>query len=828
MPNKILLVEDDAIIAMAEISELEKYDYTVHHVTTGEKAVQAIIDDVLPVDLILMDINLGSGIDGTQAAEQILNHKDIPVVFLSSHTEPKVVEKTEKITSYGYVVKNSGIVVLDTSIKMAFRLFNAKIAHKQKEEELRNSDYRYRMLFENMNVSFALHEVIYDDNDNPVDYRFLDMNPMFLDNLGCTDSAIRGHTAKELFPNTEQYWIDAFGEVAKTGESVAFQNYSSELDQWFNTFVFSPQRNQFAAFFIDITEQKRAEAELKNFKSISENAVYGNAIADLQGNLLYTNRFFANIHGYEPEDLIGKHLSLFHSREQIEAIEKLNVSLMQEGNFKPTTVGHRHRDGTEFTMLMSGILLKDHYSTPQYMAYSAIDITAQMQTAENYRLLFNYSNDAIFVHEIGEDKLPGKNIEVNEQASKLIGYSREELLNISAKDVVPEKHASSMYLHTQELMEKKHLTFETENIRKDGVVIPIEVSAYSYRKGGKDFVVSSVRDISERKRFEQELISQKQYLETILQTSSDGFWVVDSNRNIIQVNDAYCRMSGYSKEEFRHMTINDLDAEEKPEETDARIRRIIENGSEVFETKHRRKDGSVFDAEVSTTFLRLHGGQFVCFCRDITERKKHEKAIQKALQEKDCLMRELNHRVKNNLVMVSSLISLKDSEVNADLSDLKQRIDVIKLVHEKLHQQNDVEQIEVKEYFQELLESIFFTSDFDVDLVNYVEEVSLPTKTAISLGLVVNEIATNAIKYGFTEDEDVRFSLDMRMEIDSKYYILTLSNTGNPFPEEKGLENPETMGLQLISTLVNQLDGTIELQKKPNPVFTIKFPIEEV
>ena len=122
----LLLVEDEVIIAMSEKMELENYGYTVHYVTTGEKAVQTVLDNILPVDLILIDIDLGSGIDGTQAAEKILTIKDIPVVFLSSHTEPEIVEKTERLTSYGYVVKNSGIVVLDASIKMAIKLFQEK------------------------------------------------------------------------------------------------------------------------------------------------------------------------------------------------------------------------------------------------------------------------------------------------------------------------------------------------------------------------------------------------------------------------------------------------------------------------------------------------------------------------------------------------------------------------------------------------------------------------------------------------------------------------------------------------------------------------------
>ncbi|MDA8411363.1 MAG: PAS domain S-box protein [Treponema sp.] len=152
----ILVVEDEAIIALLEKKQLEGYGYAVHHVNSGEKAVKAIIDDALPADLILMDIDLGSGIDGTQAAQQILDHKDVPIVFLSSHTEPEVVEKTEKITSYGYVVKNSGIVVLDASIKMAIKLFHAKTERKHALEQLRKSEELYKNLFDSIPESVLL------------------------------------------------------------------------------------------------------------------------------------------------------------------------------------------------------------------------------------------------------------------------------------------------------------------------------------------------------------------------------------------------------------------------------------------------------------------------------------------------------------------------------------------------------------------------------------------------------------------------------------------------------------------------------------------------
>ena len=134
MPDKktILLVEDEAIIAMANAKTIRSFGYEVIVADSGENAV-TFFKENNSIDLILMDIDLGKGIDGTEAALAILKKRILPIVFLSSHTEPDIVEKTENITSYGYVVKNSGTTVLDISIKMAFKLFeaNKKIAKSE-------------------------------------------------------------------------------------------------------------------------------------------------------------------------------------------------------------------------------------------------------------------------------------------------------------------------------------------------------------------------------------------------------------------------------------------------------------------------------------------------------------------------------------------------------------------------------------------------------------------------------------------------------------------------------------------------------------------------
>lgn len=137
LQKTILLVEDEALVAMNEAMMLRKEGYQVVIAASGEEAVETVETAPQAIALILMDINLGGGMDGTEAAQEILKNQDIPIVFLSSHTEREIVEKTEKITSYGYVVKGSGITVLAASIKMAFKLHAANQALRASEERLR-------------------------------------------------------------------------------------------------------------------------------------------------------------------------------------------------------------------------------------------------------------------------------------------------------------------------------------------------------------------------------------------------------------------------------------------------------------------------------------------------------------------------------------------------------------------------------------------------------------------------------------------------------------------------------------------------------------------
>ena len=135
--KNILLVEDEIIIAMAEMAVLKKNNFEVLHVESGEDAIQIMRDDS-SVNLILMDFNLGEGISGAEAAEEILKFKNIPIIFLTSHFEKEIVERVRNVNRYGYIIKNSGETFLISSIEMALSLFEAQLSTRESEKRFRS------------------------------------------------------------------------------------------------------------------------------------------------------------------------------------------------------------------------------------------------------------------------------------------------------------------------------------------------------------------------------------------------------------------------------------------------------------------------------------------------------------------------------------------------------------------------------------------------------------------------------------------------------------------------------------------------------------------
>jgi len=1104
MSKKILLVEDEALIAMNEAQMLKKHGYEVITVYNGEKAIE-VVDSDPDISLILMDIDLGKGIDGTEAAEKILEKQDIPVVFLSSHTEQDVVEKTEGITSYGYIVKNSGVTVLLASIRMAFRLYEAHIELKnQKEnlrtalikqeqtaEELMDSEEKFRTMMNQSIDMIFLHDLegfIVDVNQTGIeqtgysreellsmaisdldpDYRAREdggnfwnnveynqpyrfearliskdnfilpieifvskvlmsgstyimtcsrnisdrkkkekrireserklrltlnsigdavistdmngninrMNPVAEDITGWSVDSAHGKKLNEIFhiinADSREIIDNPIEKVIQTGEIVGLANHTVLISKDGREYQIADSAAPIkddegnitgvVLVFRDVTENYEKEQSLKRqgyrLRLTQDIAHVGNWDLDITKNTLLWSDEIYRIFGLEPQEFEATY-EAFMKRVHPEDRKKVDSAYWGSIKEGKDTYEVEHRivraDNSEIRYVHEKCEhLRDDFGDIIRSIGMVQDITERKKNEEElkesknrYKRLVHNSPNLIMETDIDTHEI----ISCNPAMANNLGSSITEIVGKKIDDFVPthilkkrlevtyfaletgqaqtlEDERNGKYFYTtyipivddarrsiqtitidvseqkrtenliREYADKLELTMEAANIAWWEIDIETGKVSFSKKKTNmlgysqeqfhqyKDFtkivhtddyeqMMSSMRallngaenkydieyrikakkgeyrrfhdigiitrydenkkpkivsgiviDVSDLRRKEEELQESRKRFNLAIEGTGAGLWDWDMKSDRVVYSKRWKNMLGYQDHEIED-SFYGWKKLWHPDDT-AHIEKAINDylagKTENYEIIHRllHKDGTWRWILTRGGILKDSEGnpyRWVGTNLDITNSKKNEEKLHNA-------MKELNHRVKNNLNMVSSLISLKESETEEDLSDLKHRIDTIKLVHEKLYQKSDIEQIEVKEYFRELLESIFAsTTKEGVELVNNVVDVSIPTKTAISLGLVVNEIATNAIKYGFTSDKENRFTVELTKDSEDTQYTLTLSNTGSPFPDDVGMEYPQTMGLQLISNLVEQLDGTIELQRKPNPIFTIMFPV---
>ncbi len=251
----ILLVEDDAITALLTVKQLRCENYQVTHEPTGESAIAFVRENPGKIDLVLMDIDLGEGLDGTETAREILKIRDIPILFLSSHTEKAVVDKTESISSYGYVVKDSSFTVLDASIKMAFKLFETRSL--------------YYNTFEYSINGLCVHRMLYDANGEACDCEYLKVNAAFGEQTGVDISDLVGKTIRGLYPGEQgKGLLELYQRVLSEGTPVQEELFFDPLKQWFQLSIFPMTNDEFTVVVENISARKQAEEELR--KKIDE------------------------------------------------------------------------------------------------------------------------------------------------------------------------------------------------------------------------------------------------------------------------------------------------------------------------------------------------------------------------------------------------------------------------------------------------------------------------------------------------------------------------------------------------------------------------------
>ncbi|MFH1137286.1 MAG: PAS domain S-box protein [Pseudomonadota bacterium] len=249
--------------------------------------------------------------------------------------------------------------------------------------------------------------------------------------------------------------------------------------------------------------------------------------------------------------------------------------------------------------------------------------SALLEEATWRRMLVQGSRDGIVVldHQ-------GRVYEANQKFADLLGYSPQEVVDLHVWDW-DAQWSREQLLEMLNTIDEAGDYFETCHRRRDGSLLQIEISTNGVLFDGRKLVFCVCRDVTARKKAEESLRESEERHRTILKTAMDGFCLVDQRGRLMEVNESYCRMSGYSEPELLSMSMADLEAYETPALTAARLEKIMKHGADRFESQHRRKDGGLFAVEVSAQYHAEQGGLFVAFIRDITESKRIEAALEK-------------------------------------------------------------------------------------------------------------------------------------------------------------------------------------------------------
>ncbi len=391
---------------------------------------------------------------------------------------------------------------------------------KRAEEALLESEKKYRSLFENMLSGFAYCKILVDENNQPIDFVYLEVNDAFERLTGLKREDVVGRKVTEAIPGTKESHpelLSIYGKVALTGEATKFDIYFEPLGIWLSIAVYSPQKGYFVAIFENITERKRAEEELKKseerYKSLVNNVKLGifRSTPGPTGAFLEVNPAMKEITGYSRKELLQMSVSELYVRpEAREAVLKDVASALGK---VAKELHIRKKDGTSIVVSDTKVAVRDSAGKILYFDGILEDITERKQAEEELKIkaqLLGMANDSICLHD-----LDGKIIYVNEASYQSRGYTRDELTKLNFWTLISPEYTKLIEPRIKELMKKGKVAFESADIRKDKSIMPVEVHARTIDLGGKKLILSVRRDISERKQTEEELASaQAQAIQT--------------------------------------------------------------------------------------------------------------------------------------------------------------------------------------------------------------------------------------------------------------------------------------------------------------------------
>ncbi|CAN1209100.1 hypothetical protein TUMEXPCC7403_02685 [Tumidithrix helvetica PCC 7403] len=753
------------------------------------------------------------------------------------------------------------------------------IAQSQLIENLQNSEEKYRHLIDNLHAGVVVHAP---------DTSVILCNSNACQLLGLTVDQIFGKTAIDpawqffredgtLMP-LEEYPVN---QVLSTG--LPLVNYVSRINRsdrtqvWvlvnaFPEFDLNHQIKQIAISFIDISDLKQVEEKLRKSESALAEAQriahIGNWHFELATGKVTWSREMFRIFGLDPEQpapTLAELHELIHpdDRAHQQQILAEGIASKQPYEFESRII---HADGSVRYTLAQGEPIFNTQGELIHLFGTSQDISDRKKAELETREVQNFLNSIIenipnmlFVKDAENLQF----VRFNKAGEELLGYSREALIGKSDRDFFSPEEADFFITTDREVLSNSQIIDIPEEFiqtREQGLRILHTKKIPLYDElGHPKYLLGISEDITERKQTENALQRLNQELEQrveerteLLQQSEErfrGFFshapigIAVTNIETLQfaaVNTAFCRLLGYSESEMLALPCTSVSIsgglEVEYPLTDALQRGEID--SYQLEKHFIKKNGETILGYITTTALRDTTGKVthvMDMVQDITARKSAELQLRASLQEKEVMLKEIHHRVKNNLQMISSLLSLQASYIDdrqtlALFAESQSRIKVMALIHEKLYRSDNLAKINLCEYLTDLVGDLLQSYRAHSAVIDYrveVEAVDLGIELAIPCGLIVNELFSNAIKHAFpnrpTGEIWIQFSKSDRIR-ETDYYLLSVGNNGVNFPQEIDFRNTESLGLQLVCGLTQQLRGKIELKNGEGCRFEILFP----
>lgn len=453
------------------------------------------------------------------------------------------------------------------------------------------------------------------------------------------------------------------------------------------------------------------------------------------------------------------------------------------------------------------------------------------ESEEWFRSVFDGSRDAVFIANQNS-----KFVDVNLAASLLTGYTREELLKMSIPDLHEEEDLTAYKAYFLRIMSGIQLTSEAKILRKDKNKIDVEFSNKRIVINNIPYMHTVARDITERRKAQENLRELKESYETLINTSPDAVTVTNLEGKITFVSNQtlLLHQAIHLDQILGKNALDFIDPKDHKKAKSNLDKTMKEGNVRDIEYRMRRLDGTSFIGELNASLIRDAFGEpkaFIASCHDITDRKKAEIQLKDSLKEKEVLLKEIHHRVKGNLQIICSLLSLQgntiaNEEVLAIFQECKNRIKTIALIHENLYQSDQLSNIDFRKYINKLVLSLFDTFNINrshIKLKLDIENIFLEISNALPSALIINELVSNSLKYAFPDKRKGELQITFFKE--NSEYKFCVKDNGVGCPEKFNLKKVTTFGLQLVPNLVDQLKGQLNFLNKDGVQCHITFPM---